>query len=319
MTKTKTKSTKPKRNLRSPKAASPSPRAPRPAPPGSLYLVGTPIGNLEDITLRALRVLREADLVACEDTRQTRKLLDRYEISKPVVSYHEHNEWTRAPELIVRLEEGATVALVSDAGMPLISDPGYRLVALAVRHHIPVVPVPGPAAFVAALIASGLPLDRFFFQGFLPSKRAARSKVLKELQGVPNTLIFYEAPHRIRETLAEMRNILGDREAVMARELTKVHEEFLRGRLSALFTRMENSPVRGEITLLIAPSGEEPAGLPGRELSLAGQVAQLMDETGAGEKEAVKQVARQRGLRRSDAYRQWQAEKGTVRRKPLPG
>src|SRR5499427_860415 len=199
---------------------------------GCLYLVATPIGNLEDITFRALRVLKESDQIACEDTRRTQKLLNHYGIAKPLVSYHEHNELTRAPELVLAMEQGAQVALVSDAGVPLVSDPGYRLVTLCLRHRIPVIPVPGPAALLAALSASGLPNDEFLFAGFLPARSAERRRALERLRIEDRTIIFYEAPHRIEETLGDARQILGDRPACLAREVTKVHEEFRRGPLS---------------------------------------------------------------------------------------
>src|SRR5271167_828537 len=193
----------------------------------SLFLVATPIGNLEDITLRALRVLKEVDLIACEDTRQTLKLLSHYGIQTRLVSYHEHNEMTKAAELVVDLEGGAKIALVTDAGMPGISDPGFRLISLAIRHHIPVVPVPGASAFLAALVASGLPSDSFRFSGFLPSKGGERREALERVKDSPRTQIFYEAPHRIREALADIVAILGPaRRVVIAREVTKLHEEF---------------------------------------------------------------------------------------------
>src|SRR5271169_3083643 len=176
----------------------------------ALYLVATPIGNLEDITLRALRVLKEVDLIACEDTRQTQKLLHHYEIRRPTVSYHEHNEMTRAAELIVELEEGRSIALVTDAGMPAISDPGCRLISLAIRHHVPVVPVPGTSAFLAALVASGLPTDSFRFSGFLPAKRGERRAALEAIRSSPRTQVFYEAPHRIVEALQDLVEVLGE-------------------------------------------------------------------------------------------------------------
>src|ERR1700674_2230174 len=198
---------------------------------GCLYLVATPIGNLEDITMRAIRILKEADLIACEDTRQTQKLLNHYGIRKEMVSYHEHNELTRSPELVIELEQGAQIALVSDAGTPGISDPGHRLVTLCLRHHIPVVPIPGPSALVAALAASGLPSDEFLFIGFLPARAGARRKALEALKSEPRALVLYEAPHRLAETLSDAADILGARHAVVAREVTKIHEEFLRGTL----------------------------------------------------------------------------------------
>src|ERR1700682_3524499 len=201
------------------------------APGPALYLVGTPTGNREAITLRALRVLKESDLIACEDTRQTQKLLNHYGISTRTVSYHEHNELTRAPELVLDLEGGARVALVTDAGMPGISDPGFRLVSLAIRHHIPVVPIPGASAFLAALVASGLPTDSFRFSGFLPPKSGQRRQMLESVKASPRTQVFYEAPHRVKEAVEDVLAILGaDRQLVIAREVTKIHEEFLRGR-----------------------------------------------------------------------------------------
>src|SRR5215467_5631594 len=196
----------------------------------ALYLVATPIGNLEDITLRALRVLKEVDLIACEDTRQTQKLLNHYDIHTRTVSYHEHNEMTKAAELVVDLEGGAKIALVTDAGSPAISDPGFRLIHLAIRHHVPVVPIPGASAFLAALVASGLPTDSFRFSGFLPAKSGQRRRILESIRGSERTQVFYEAPHRLLETVADIVELLGPgRHVVVAREVTKLHEEFLRG------------------------------------------------------------------------------------------
>src|SRR6267378_91771 len=196
----------------------------------ALYLVGTPIGNLEDITLRAVRVLKEVDVIACEDTRQTQKLLNHYGIATRTISYHEHNEMTRAAELVKELQEGASIALVTDAGMPGISDPGFRLISLAIRHHVPVVPIPGASAFLAGLVASGLPSDSFRFSGFLPAKRGQRRDALENIKSSPRTQVFYEAPHRVTETLEDIVDILGaQRHVVIAREVTKLHEEFLRG------------------------------------------------------------------------------------------
>src|SRR5579864_918253 len=226
-------------------------------PGGCLYLVGTPIGNLEDITLRALRVLREADQIAAEDTRHTQKLLTHYEISRPLVSYHEHNEMTRAPELVAAMEQGAKIALVSDAGMPLVSDPGHRLVTLCLRHKIPVVPVPGPSALLASLSASGMPTEEFLFVGFLPARSGERRRALERLRIEDRTIILYEAPHRVAECVADAREILGDRTACLAREVTKLHEEFRRGKLSELIESLEERPARGEITLLIGPVSAE--------------------------------------------------------------
>jgi len=270
---------------------------------GCLYLVATPIGNLEDITLRALRVLREADLIACEDTRQTQKLLQHYAIHKEMVSYHAHNELTRSPELVIQLEQGAQVALVSDAGTPVVSDPGYRLVVMCLRHHIPVVPIPGPSAFVAALAASGMPTDEFLFVGFLPPRAGARRKKIDALKSEPRALVFYEAPHRLAETLSDAADILGDRHAVVAREVTKIHEEFLRGSLAELRDAARERPPRGEITLMIGPAadGAPPAVV---SVSLKHRVEQLETEAGLDRKAALKQAARERGLGKREAYKQ---------------
>jgi 16S rRNA (cytidine1402-2'-O)-methyltransferase len=273
------------------------------SPTGCLYLVATPIGNLEDITLRALRVLKEADLIACEDTRQTHKLLKHYAIHKEMVSYHAHNELTRAPELVIQLEEGAQVALVSDAGTPVVSDPGHRLVVMCLRHHIPVVPIPGPSAFVAALAASGLPTEEFLFVGFLPPRVGARRKKLDALKSEPRALVFYEAPHRLAETLSDAADILGDRHAVVAREVTKIHEEFLRGTLAELRDAARERTPRGEITLMIGPAldGAVPAVA---SVSLQQRVKQLEAEAGLDRKAALKRAARERGLGKREAYKQ---------------
>jgi 16S rRNA (cytidine1402-2'-O)-methyltransferase len=270
---------------------------------GVLYLVATPIGNLEDITLRALRVLREADQIAAEDTRHTQKLLTHYEISRPLVSYHEHNEVTRAPELIVALEQGAKIALVSDAGMPLVSDPGHRLVALCVQHRIPVVPVPGPSASLAALAASGLPNEEFLFVGFLPQRSGERRRALERLRIEDRTLILYEAPHRIAECVADAREILGDRPACLAREVTKVHEEFRRGKLSEIEESLRERPAKGEITFLIG-ADEVSASGPGVDSSqgLAERVEELMKQAKLDRKEALKLAAKERGMTRREAY-----------------
>jgi 16S rRNA (cytidine1402-2'-O)-methyltransferase len=269
---------------------------------GCLYLVATPIGNLEDITLRAIRVLKEADLIACEDTRQTQKLLQHYEIRKEAVSYHAHNELTRSPELVIEMEQGAKVALVSDAGTPGISDPGHHLVTLCLRHHIPVIPIPGPSALVAALAASGLPTEEFLFVGFLPSRAGDRRKALDALQHESRTLIFYEAPHRIAETLSDAAEILGARPAVIARELTKLHEEFLRGTLAELVESSNKRAPRGEITLLIGPGSPETERVE-PVLSLKQRVAQLEKEPGMDRKAALKQAARERGMAKREAYK----------------
>jgi len=278
--------------------------------PGKLYVVATPIGNLEDITLRAIRTLKEADLIACEDTRRTQKLLNHYEIRTRTISYHEHNEMTRAPELIIELEQGAHIALVSDAGMPVISDPGHRLVKLAIRHNIAVVPVPGASAFLAALAAAGLPVDKFRFFGFLPAKRNARRKQLDEIgQGIQKTLVFYEAPHRVVEMLRDLRRALGDRPVVIAREVTKVYEEFVRGSASEVLEALKLRPPKGEITVLVGPDSNSHSESDGGEKSIRAELAEVMEAKGLDEKAALKVVARSRGVPRSEAYRLWQAEK----------
>lgn len=240
---------------------------------GCLYVVATPIGNLEDITLRALRVLKEADVILCEDTRHTLKLLSHFEISKRLVSYHEHNEITRAPEIVIELEQGAQVALVSDAGTPAISDPGHRLVSLCLRHGIRVVPIPGASAFVSALAASGMPIDEFVFVGFLPARQSARRRVLRQLASENRTVALYEAPHRLIDALEDALEILGNRPAVIARELTKTYEEFLRGHLEELVAAVRRKPARGEITLLIGPPDEQTAKSP--EAALQEGAAQI--------------------------------------------
>jgi 16S rRNA (cytidine1402-2'-O)-methyltransferase len=281
-----------------------------------LYLVGTPIGNLEDITLRALRVLKEADLIACEDTRHTQKLLNHYQITTHTTSYHEHNEMTRAPELVLELEQGARIALVTDAGMPGISDPGFRLISLAIRHHVQVFPVPGAAAFLAALVASGLPTDSFRFSGFLPGKRSQRRQVLEEIKESPRTQVFYEAPHRVKETLEDIVEVLGgERHIVLAREVTKLHEEFLRGRASDIQAILNSrDEIKGEITLLIgeAEEGESRLGMaacsPARQ-TLRERLGEIMAAEKLDEKAALKKVAKERRISKSEAYRELQRSK----------
>jgi 16S rRNA (cytidine1402-2'-O)-methyltransferase len=280
----------------------------------ALYLVATPIGNLEDITLRALRVLKEVDVIACEDTRQTQKLLNHYAITTRTTSYHEHNEMTKSAELVKEMQEGASVALVTDAGMPGISDPGYRLITLAIRHHVPVVPVPGASAFLAALVASGLPTDSFRFSGFLPAKRGERRTTLETVKSSPWTLVFYEAPHRIVETLQDVVEVLGgSRHVVVAREVTKIHEEFLRGRASeALEALKARETVKGEITLLIGKAEEGEARVETGALarpSIRQRVQQIMAEEKIDDKAALKKVAKERGVSKSEAYREMQRRK----------
>lgn len=279
-----------------------------PNPKGVLYIVATPIGNLEDITHRALRVLGEASLIACEDTRQTRKLLDHNGIATPTVSYHEHNEAARAEELVRKLEQGATIALVSDAGMPGISDPGYRVVRLAIECGVPVVPIPGASALTAALVGSGLPIDAFEFRGFLPSKSGQRRTMLEMLRTTAHTIVFYEAPHRIRETLDDIVAILGpERSVVIARELTKVHEEFIRGTAAGIRDLLRDRELKGEITLLIgAGAAASPVAT---ESPLVQRLQEIMRERKLDEKAALKIAAKERGLKKSEAYRELQRSK----------
>src|SRR5271167_1777966 len=277
----------------------------------ALYLVATPIGNLEDITLRALRLLKEVDLIACEDTRQTQKLLNHYGVTTRTISYHEHNEMTRAAELVKEMQEGASVALVTDAGMPGISDPGFRLISLAIRHHVAVVPIPGASAFLAALVASGLPTDSFRFSGFLPAKRGERRAALEAIRTSPRTQVFYEAPHRIVEALSDVVEVLGkDRHVVIAREVTKLHEEFLRGRAGEVLENLKaRDAVKGEITLLIgkAEEGEVRVGTGAlARPSVRQRVEQIMADEKVDEKAALKKVAKERGVSKSEAYRELQ-------------
>lgn len=272
---------------------------------GTLYVVATPIGNLEDITLRALRVLKEADLIACEDTRQTQKLLSYYGIEKPTVSYHEHNEAERAAELAARLQQGAKIALVSDAGMPGISDPGYRVVALAVERGITVVPIPGAVAFATALAASGLPTDSFHFNGFLPAKSGQRRQGLEGIRSSSLTEIYYEAPHRLIDTLRDVVAALGaERPVVVARELTKIHEEFVRGGAGEVLQVFESRPgeVKGEIVLLIG-KGSAPVAA---KVNARERLDQIMREQKLDEKAALKVLAREMGVSKSEVYREVQ-------------
>jgi 16S rRNA (cytidine1402-2'-O)-methyltransferase len=263
---------------------------------GTLYIVATPIGNLEDITLRALRVLKEVNLIAAEDTRHTQILLQHHGIRTPLTSYHEHNERTKARQLIQRLEPGENIALVSDAGTPAISDPGYRLVVEAVRSGIRVVPIPGPSALITVLSASGLPTDRFVFEGFLPVKQKQRREKLQALRPESRTLVFYEAPHRLKETLNDMHAILGDREIVLAREVSKVHEEFLRGSISELVHQLGDRDILGELTIVIKGSAGE------SDVSEDRLKAEIRKLRGRGMR--VKEIAEMMGERYSIAKRE---------------
>jgi 16S rRNA (cytidine1402-2'-O)-methyltransferase len=285
----------------------------KPLAPG-LYLVATPIGNLEDTTLRALRVLRNVDLIACEDTRQTQKLLNHFEIRTPTVSYHMHNEVVRAEELTAKLKSGERIAVVSDAGTPGIADPGGQIAAAAIAAGIDVFPVPGANAAISGLIASGLPTDRFTFHGFLPAKAGQRKTALEELLRGEVTHVFYEAPHRILDTLADIEAVFGiSQHVVIARELTKLHEEFLRGPVGDLRSQLAaRASIRGEIVLMLAPSPSEASSKPKRA-SLAVEVADLMKAEGIGEMDALKRVARARGIGKSEAYRELQREQNRLR------
>jgi 16S rRNA (cytidine1402-2'-O)-methyltransferase len=266
--------------------------------PGSLYLVATPIGNLDDITLRALRVLREeVSLIACEDTRQTQKLLQHFQIRQPLVSYHEHNEARRTAEILAMLLRGESVALVSDAGTPLLSDPGYRVVTEAIQRGIAVVPIPGASALLAGLTASGLPVHEFRFAGFLPPKALARRKMLESLARETVTVVVYESPHRILETLADMQEVLPNASVVVAREITKIHEEFLRGSAATIRAILEaRGAVKGEITLLIAPAPPAETGEPLEEVL-------KLTATGIERMQAIKTVAKRLGLPKREVYR----------------
>lgn len=270
---------------------------------GVLYLCATPIGNLEDITFRAVRVLKEANLIAAEDTRHTRKLLNHYEIHTPTVSYHEHNKLERGPELINRLLQGQTIALVSDAGMPGISDPGTHLVQLAIEAGVTVIPVPGANAALSALVASGMDTTNFTFVGFLPKTKKKRRELLEQLVKQPYTLLFYESPHRIKETLKELETAFGDRPAVACRELTKKFEEFNRSTLAGLQNHFAAVEPRGEFTLVVQGAGAvlEAESVSEDEVSLPEAVALLMAK-GTAKKDALRQVAVERGISRRDVY-----------------
>ncbi|MGC9223473.1 MAG: 16S rRNA (cytidine(1402)-2'-O)-methyltransferase [Terracidiphilus sp.] len=295
-----------------------------PIAPG-LYLVATPIGNLGDMTLRALDVLRGVDRIACEDTRQTQKLLNHFQIEKKTISCHEHNERERAAELVEALKRGERIALVSDAGTPAVSDPGSLLVREAIAAGVPVIPIPGANAAVSALIASGLPAGEFEFLGFLPEKAGARRTFLDELAAArrsdrretPRSLIFYEAPHRILETLADMEQIFGGLlNAVVARELTKVHEEFVRGTLAEVRKELAGRErIRGEITLLVeAPRRvSAPGAAAGGEEKIADRMGRMQLDAGIDEKEALKRLARELGRSKSDLYRELQRERARKR------
>lgn len=277
--------------------------------PGTLYLVATPIGNLQDMTFRAIETLRNVDLIACEDTRHTRKLLNHFQIAAKLISFHEHNEAERAVELGRQLSEGSSIAVVTDAGTPAINDPGARLVRTAIELGVRVVPIPGAVAFVNALVASGLPADSVFFGGFLPSKKGERRKRLDAVKDIPATLTFYETPHRIAAALSDCLDILGDRQAAVGRELTKLHEEVVRGSISSLARHFSSANSRGEFVLVIDRADENARAEDRPTQSLKERISQLEGE-GLERKAALKQAAREFGLSRSEAYRAVQSESG---------
>ena len=275
---------------------------------GTLYLVATPIGNLQDVSQRALDTLRSVNLIACEDTRHTLKLLNHYRISNSLISYHEHNEQERAEELTDRLVSGDSIAIVSDAGTPGICDPGFRIVQRAIEIGAAVVPIPGAVAFVNAAAASGLATDSIFFGGFLPSKKGDRRKRLEEIASTPATLVLYESPHRLAKSLADCHDVLGDRRAVVARELTKLHEEFARGSLSELAARFATQPVKGEIVLVIERGEKNGQQTSGSVKDLASLVIEF-EAQGLDHKTALKRAAKTLGMSKSDAYRMLQVKK----------
>ena len=266
---------------------------------GTLYVVATPIGNLEDITYRAVRILNEVDLVAAEDTRHSRKLFARFDIHKPLVSYHNHNEQERQKELVQRLQAGKDIALISDAGTPCIADPGYRLIAACHAAGITVVPIPGPSALITALSAAGVSTERFAFEGYLPQRARARADLFRQLNGEQRTLVFYEAPHRLAATLADLADIMGvERPLVVARELTKLYEEFFHGTVAEALMRFTQEPARGELVLIIPPS------LQGPQMNVRDALRKLLNESDLSRREAVKLIAKEYGVPSSDVYRE---------------
>lgn len=270
---------------------------------GTLYLCATPIGNLEDMTFRAVRILKEVDVVAAEDTRHTRKLLTHFDIHTPLVSYHEHNKLGRGPELIERLLAGESIACVSDAGMPGISDPGSHLAMLAIEAGITVTPIPGANAGLSALIASGLDTTEFHFIGFLSKQKKNRLETLARIKPIQGTLIFYESPHRLKDTLGELLDVLGDRNIVAARELTKKFEEFRRGTITELITYYKEEAPRGEFTLIVNGRGEEEAMIAEETIDMTVEEELVMlIENGTEKKEAIRQVARRRNMPKRDVY-----------------
>lgn len=269
----------------------------KPINTGTLYIVSTPIGNLEDITLRALRILKEVDFIAAEDTRHSQKLLNYFNISKPMISYWSEKEKIRAEQIIEKLKTGLSGALISDAGTPGISDPGSILIKRVIEEGIPITPIPGTSGVIAALSVSGMPTEEFVFLGFLPPKTSDRKKKLKELALESRTMVFYEAPHRILDTLSDLIEVFGDRSAVVAREITKLYEEFIRGMLSDLLGNLENRKIAGEFVILV--SGRKKQDI---SIDEALQEIKLMMKKGLGRKEAVRKIAEQYGLSKKELY-----------------
>lgn len=267
----------------------------------TLYVVATPIGNLEDITLRALRILKQVDIIAAEDTRHTRKLLHHYGIATQLTSYFEHNELKKAGWLVEQLKQGKDIALVSDAGTPGISDPGYRLVKMALENHITVISIPGASAIIAALSIAGLPTDSFCFEGFIPSKTGEKLKFLSSLKGIIKTIVLYESPKRLLTTLADIHNILGDVDIVIAREMTKLHEEIISGKISNILNDLKKRAIKGEITILLNPRSLEAEK---QEISLTDEIKKLQKELGLPIKEIAKIIAEQRGIPKREVYKE---------------
>ena len=271
----------------------------------SLYVCGTPIGNLDDMSFRAIQVLKEVDLIAAEDTRLTIKLLNHFQIKNRLESYHEHNENEKAEKLLQLLQEGMAIALVSDAGMPGISDPGYKLIKKAIENNIEVIPVPGPTAAISALVGSGLDTSRFVFEGFLERKGKSREEQLNKLKSEERTIILYESPYRVKETLKDLERVLGDRRIALVRELTKVHEEKYYGHISSVLTRIEGKEIKGEIVIVLEGnrSGEEPEPAPWEGLEIEEHIRILLAQ-GLSKKEAVKRVAEIRGIPKREVYKE---------------